>query len=169
MLCTGLSLIGRRAVEGLSAKVSQQAAEPGTADAAGDANAFCTVGAGQPRKLSPEEHFRIDVELATAFAQACRRGGIRPMSLLTSVGANPASRTCYLRIKDIVENDFRALGFERTSFFRPSRLVTKVLRYGLQDRVTRSASKAWAAPCASMPSAPAAVEKFWSTRTSCVY
>jgi uncharacterized protein YbjT (DUF2867 family) len=103
--------------------------------------AFCTLGVGQPRKVSAAEHRRVDVDYALAFARACHAAGVGHFSLLTSVGADAAARSRYLRVKGDVEAGVRALGFARVSFFRPSLLVTRELRYGLQDRVTQ-----WAFP-----------------------
>lgn len=100
--------------------------------------AFCTLGVGQPRKVSREEHRRVDVDYVVAFARACRSAGIQHFSLLTSVGADAHSRSHYLRVKGDVEQAVRELGFPRTSFFRPSLLVTRELRYGLQDRITQA-------------------------------
>jgi uncharacterized protein YbjT (DUF2867 family) len=60
------------------------------------------------------------------------------MSLLTSVGANAGSMVRYARVKGQVEAAYQALGFPRMSFFRPSLLQTKEIRYGLQDRVTQA-------------------------------
>jgi uncharacterized protein YbjT (DUF2867 family) len=99
--------------------------------------AFCTLGVGQPRKVSPAEHRRVDVDLVVAFARACRAAGVAHFSLLTSVGADAASRNRYLKVKGDVEAAVRALGFPRVSFVRPSLLVTRELRYGLQDLVTQ--------------------------------
>ena len=100
--------------------------------------AFCTLGVGQPRKVSREEHWRVDVEYATAFARGCRTAGVEHFSLLTSVGANAGSPSRYLRVKGSVERAVRELAFARTSFFRPSLLVTEEIRYGLQDRITQA-------------------------------
>lgn len=99
--------------------------------------AFCTLGVGQPRRISPDEHWRVDVEYAAAFARACHGAGTTHFSLLTSVGANATSLWRYLRAKGGAEAAVRAVGFARTSFFRPSLLVTPAIRYGLQDRVTQ--------------------------------
>jgi uncharacterized protein YbjT (DUF2867 family) len=99
--------------------------------------AFCTLGVGQPRKVSLEEHRRVDVEYAAAFARACRGVGVTHFSLLTSVGANARSRLRYLRIKGDAEEAVRAVGFARTSCFRPSLLVTPDIRYGFQDHITQ--------------------------------
>lgn len=100
--------------------------------------AFCTLGVGQPRKVSRAELHRVDVGLASAFARACRSAGVPHFSLLTAVGANAASASYYLKVKGEAEQAVRDLGFARASFFRPSLLVTRELRYGLQDRVTQA-------------------------------
>jgi len=99
--------------------------------------AFCTMGVGQPRKLSPEEVWRVDVEFATAFARGAKSSGVRHISLLSSAGADATSRNRYLLVKGAAEKGVLIAGIERTSLFRPSLLVTPEIRYGLQDRVTR--------------------------------
>ncbi|MEO8035795.1 MAG: hypothetical protein ABI837_15265, partial [Acidobacteriota bacterium] len=67
-----------------------------------------------------------------------KAAGVRHFSLLTSVGADASARSRYLRVKGEVEARVRALGFERTTFFQPSLLVTPEIRYGLQDRLTQA-------------------------------
>ena len=99
--------------------------------------AFCTLGVGQPRKVSPEEHWRVDVEYAGAFAGAARAAGAEQFTLLSSVSADPMSRSRYLRVKGAAEAAIRAEDFPRVSLFRPSLLVTPEIRYGLQDRVSQ--------------------------------
>lgn len=100
--------------------------------------AFSTMGIGQPRKVAKAEFWKVDVEYATAFARACKIAGARHFSLLSSVGADPNSRTNYLKVKGMAEERISQLGFERVSLFRPSLLVTKQIRYGLQDRIVQA-------------------------------
>jgi uncharacterized protein YbjT (DUF2867 family) len=100
--------------------------------------AFCTVGIGQPRKATAEEHHRVDVEYAGAFARGAAAAGLRHISLLSSVGANASSRNRYVRTKGLAEQAVIAAGIQRTSIFRPSLLVTDAIRYGLQDRITQA-------------------------------
>jgi uncharacterized protein YbjT (DUF2867 family) len=110
-----------------------------TADAAlGCETAFCTMGVGQPSKTPKDEVRRVDVDYAAAFARGARAGGVRHISLLSSVGANASSRSFYIRIKGEAEAGVVAAGISRTSLFRPSLLVTKEIRYGLQDRLTQA-------------------------------
>lgn len=102
---------------------------------AGHQAAFCTLGVGQPSKVTPEELYRVDVECAFRFASACRRKGVSHFTLMTAVGASSTSRTRYLRYKAGIEDKVRVLGFRRASFFRPSMLLTPANRYGLVQAV----------------------------------
>ena len=100
--------------------------------------AFNTMGVGQPSRTPKEEVWKVDVEYAGAFARGCRTAGAGAISLLSSVGADPASRSYYIRVKGSSEEAVRAAGIRHTSLFRPSLLVTREIRYGLQDRLTQS-------------------------------
>jgi uncharacterized protein YbjT (DUF2867 family) len=97
----------------------------------GHAAAFCTLGLGQPSKVTREELYRVDVAAAADFASACKRRGVAHFSLLTAVGADSKSPFFYLRCKGEVEEKVRAEGFSRASFFRPSMIMTPANRYGL--------------------------------------
>ncbi len=98
---------------------------------AGHSHAFCAFGIGEPSKVNPERFQRVDIDAVRAFAEACRAMGIRHFTHMTSVGADPTSRIRYLRLKGGLEKDIEAMGFERTSHFRPSMLMTPVNRYGI--------------------------------------
>jgi len=98
---------------------------------AGHDTAFCTMGMGQPSKGTKEEFYRVDVTAPSEFGKECKRQGIEHFSLLTAVGTNIKSSSLYLRIKGEVEKNIRELGFKRTSFFRPSMIMTPTNRYGL--------------------------------------
>jgi uncharacterized protein YbjT (DUF2867 family) len=100
--------------------------------------AFCTMGIGQPRKVTKAQFWKVDVEYALAFARACKLAGVKHFSLLSSVGANASSWSNYLHVKGVVEERLGAIGFQRVSLFRPGLLVTKQIRYGMQDRLTQA-------------------------------
>lgn len=109
-----------------------------TQAAAGCEAAFNTMGVGQPSRTPKDEVRRVDVEYAGAFARGARAAGMHHISLLSSVGANEDSSSFYIRIKGEAEAATRAAGIARTSLFRPSLLVTKEIRYGLQDKLTQT-------------------------------
>ena len=146
--CTAVTILTRRATGMFAsaagaAKLTQRVVDMDRVDlqarepAAGCEAAFCTMGIGQPRKVPREVFWNVDVEYATAFARACKDAGVRHMSLLGALGANPRSSSYYLRVKGAVEERYRALGFPRLSLYRPSVLVTEKLRYGFQDWLTQ--------------------------------
>jgi uncharacterized protein YbjT (DUF2867 family) len=95
------------------------------------------MGVGQPRKVPREEFRRVDVEYAGAFARGAAAAGATRIALLSSVGANAASRNPYLRVKGEAEAAVAASGIAHVRLFRPSLLVTRQIRYGLQDRLSQ--------------------------------
>jgi uncharacterized protein YbjT (DUF2867 family) len=134
-----LTLIGRRPAEGVAglavvqhiANVTDASAYPPLVR--GHTAAVCTLGVGQPSKVSREEFLRIDKQAALAFAVACRAAGVQHFSLLCSVGANARSSNYYLRAKGELEEDLIALAFPRLSLFEPSVILTPTNRYGISQ------------------------------------
>lgn len=132
-----LTLLGRRQLEGLSGDRLHQ----GVIDLSdptsyrtllpGHDTAICTLGVGQPSKITKEEFVEIDKRIVLDFASACRDSGVRHFELLGSVGANARSRSFYLRTKGELEDGLRDLAFERLSLFRPSMIITPTNRYGI--------------------------------------
>lgn len=94
-------------------------------------SAICTLGIGQPSKVSQAEYVRIDRDAVIAFATACKRAGIAHFELLSSVGANAQSRSFYLRTKGQLQQALVDLNFERLSLFQPSMILTPTNRYGV--------------------------------------
>ena len=136
---SGLTLLGRRPLEGLGGEGLSQyqvdVFDPSSyrTHLPGHGAAVCTLGVGQPSKISKDEFVRIDKEVVLAFAAECRQAGVRHFSLLGSVGAGAGSPSFYLRIKGELEEGLEALGFDRLSLFRPSMILTPTNRYGLSQ------------------------------------
>ncbi|MCY1054533.1 NAD(P)H-binding protein [Nannocystis sp. SCPEA4] len=133
----GVTSLGRRVVADApaAAKLTQHAVDLEDAGSyrqllAGHHAAICTLGVGQPTKVSREELWKIDVDYVLAFASACREQGVSSFALLGAVGADAGSRSYYLKMKGELEARVIALGFHRTSLFRPSMLLTPQNRYG---------------------------------------
>ena len=75
------------------------------------------------RKAGSEAAFRIvDDDAVIAFARAARSACARHMITVSSVGADPASSTFYLRLKGEVEEALGNLGFDRLDILRPGLL-----------------------------------------------
>jgi uncharacterized protein YbjT (DUF2867 family) len=97
--------------------------------------AICTLGVGQPSKVSVEEFKRIDHDAVLDFARACKAAGIRHFSLLSSVASDANARNTYLKSKGALRDAIAALGFERFSIYQPSMLITRENRYGFMQGV----------------------------------
>jgi uncharacterized protein YbjT (DUF2867 family) len=100
---------------------------------AGHRVAICTLGVGQPSKMSKAEFIRIDKDAVIDFAKACKQAGVKHFELLSAVGANAGSSSLYLRTKGELEQALKELDFERLSLFQPSMILTPTNRYGLSQ------------------------------------
>lgn len=139
-----VTTLGRRRADigdgGVPAKLTQHVVDleaPASYRAlvSGHTAAICTLGVGQPSKSTREEVWKVEIDYVAGFAAACREAGVRHFSLMTSVGSDLRSRSYYLRLKGTQEARVKALGFERTSLFRPSMLLTPGNRYGATQAV----------------------------------
>ena len=102
---------------------------------AGHTTAVCTLGVGEPSKVTREHFVAIDKTAVLAFASACRESGVEHFELLSSVGVSSGSRSFYLRTKGELEDGLEALGFDRLSLFHPSMILTPTNRYGASQAV----------------------------------
>jgi uncharacterized protein YbjT (DUF2867 family) len=132
---TGITSLGRRAVDGTFVVDIK---DPSTyrAHLAGHNAAICTLGVGQPSRVSREEFLAIDRDAVLAFGRECRAAGVGHFSLLGSVGAHPKSGAFFLKAKGELEAGLEALGFPRLSLFRPSMILTPQNRYGALQGLT---------------------------------
>jgi len=101
----------------------------------GHHSAICTLGVGQPSKISRDNFVKIDKLAVIDFASECKKAGICYFELLGSVGANSKSSSFYFRLKGELVNELKAMNFERLSIFQPSLIITPVNRYGISQAV----------------------------------
>jgi uncharacterized protein YbjT (DUF2867 family) len=97
--------------------------------------AVCTLGVGEPSRVSQEEFLKVDKAGPLDFGKACHQAGIRHFELLSSVGISAQSRSFYLRAKGELRDELVALGFPRLSIFHPSMILTPTNRYGWSQGV----------------------------------
>lgn len=84
---------------------------------------ICALGTTWRKAGKDEAAFRaVDQELVLRVARAVKAAGTSHFVLVSSVGANPASRTFYLRVKAEIETALRKLGFHRLDILRPGLL-----------------------------------------------
>ena len=137
-----LTLLGRRPVENLASSLVEQhkidISKPETYQnlVANHNTAICTLGVGQPSKISKEDFLKIDKTAVIDFAKACKNAGVRHFELLSSVGIDATSSNFFLRTKGELVEELKALNFERLSIFQPSMILTPTNRYGFGQAVT---------------------------------
>ena len=83
---------------------------------------FCALGTTMRTAGSREAFRRVDLDYPLSLARVARAGGARHFSLVSSVGADPASRVFYTRTKGEVEEGVREVGYPSGAIFRPSML-----------------------------------------------
>ncbi len=137
-----ITLLGRRTISNLDLDfVKQHIINIGDSNSyldylQGHTAAICTLGIGEPSKVSKEDFIKVDKIAVLEFAKACKEAGIEHFELLASVGANPKSVSFYLRTKGELVEELKALNFERLSIFQPSMILTPTNRYGISQAIT---------------------------------
>lgn len=97
--------------------------------------AICTLGVGQPSKVSKEDFVKIDKTAVLDFAKTCKSKGVNHFQLLSSIGADASSRNHYLRTKGELVQALEELHFDRLSIFQPSMILTPTNRYGFSQAI----------------------------------
>jgi len=109
------------------ARMEMLLADPsGWADAIAAANAdvlVCALGTTWNKAGRDEAAFRaVDHDLVISCARAAQAAGIDHMIVVSSVGADPASKNRYLRVKGETEQELGRLRFRRLDILRPGLL-----------------------------------------------
>lgn len=136
-----LTLLGRRAIPDISAHFVQQHKisifDPASYEnlLEGHKTAICTLGVGEPSKMSKEDFLKIDKIAVLDFAKACKEAGVAHFELLSSVDISAKSSSFYLRAKGELVEEITALNFERFSIFQPSMILTPTNRYGIAQAI----------------------------------
>ena len=137
-----ITLLGRRNVEGISnKKITQHKMDIFNVNSyenvlLNHSIAICTLGVGEPSKVSKEDFIKIDKKAVIDFAKACKKAGVRHFELLSSVSIDVKSSSFYLRIKAELVEALKEFNFERLSIFQPSMILTPMNRYGILQGIT---------------------------------
>jgi uncharacterized protein YbjT (DUF2867 family) len=105
------------------------------ADFAGAGDVFCALGTTIRKAGSQETFRRVDLEYPLSAAKLSRQAGAKQFVLVSSVGADAASKNFYLRTKGELEQVIGKLGFNALHIFRPSLLLGKREEFRLGERV----------------------------------
>jgi uncharacterized protein YbjT (DUF2867 family) len=86
-------------------------------------DAFCALGTTRKAAGSEAEFRKVDYDCVLMFARAAQRAGAQRFVIVSSVGANRASKNFYLRVKGEMEEALRALNFPATDVLQPGLLL----------------------------------------------
>ena len=137
-----ITLLGRSPISNITASnVQQHKIDIGDASSyqnfvQNNTIAICTLGVGQPSKISKEDFIKIDKTAVLDFATECKKAGVKHFELLASVGISSTSSSFYLRTKGELVEELKALNFDRLSIFQPSMILTPNNRYGIGQAIT---------------------------------
>lgn len=85
--------------------------------------ALCSIGTTLKKAKSRTAFEEVDLNLPLRFAVAAKNHGVKNFHLLTALGADPISKNYYLRIKGVLEEEIRSLGFQSLNIYHPSLLL----------------------------------------------
>lgn len=96
---------------------------------------FCALGTTM-RQAKTKERFRaVDHDYPVSAARLGRDAGAGHFLLVSALGANPASRIFYNRVKGETERDLAAVGFPSLTIARPSLLAGRRAEFRLGERL----------------------------------
>jgi uncharacterized protein YbjT (DUF2867 family) len=125
------------------AKVTQRVADLGSLSAEdfrGAQDVFSALGT-TIRKAGSQEAFRkVDLELPLRAAQEALKAGAERFIVVSSVGADPASKNFYLRTKGEMEQGLAKLPFRAVHILRPSLLIGKRQEFRLGESLAIKAA-----------------------------
>jgi len=120
------------------AKVTQRVADLGrltAEDFRGAHEVFSALGT-TIRKAGSQAAFRqVDLELPLRAAKEALNAGVEQFVIVSSVGADPASKNFYLRTKGELEQELAKLPFRALHILRPSLLIGKRQEFRLGERI----------------------------------
>lgn len=101
---------------------------------------FCCLGTTIQKAGSQEAFRRVDHNYVVALAQAGLHAGATQFLLVSAIGADPAARVFYSRVKGETEADVRQLPYPAIQIFRPSLLLGERVEFRLGERIAMMAA-----------------------------
>lgn len=131
--------LARRELTVRHPKLEQRVVDFGTLDAFSDIpradDVFCCLGTTIKQAGSREAFRKVDHDYVLALARTGLRAGALQFLLVSALGADPASRIFYSRVKGEVEAAVRQLPYPAIQIFRPSFLMGERAEVRLAERV----------------------------------
>jgi len=96
---------------------------------------ICALGATMKTAGSKRAFRRVDHEYPLAVARLAKKHGVHTYVLNSSLGADPASGSFYLKVKGEAERDLAAMGFTSLTYVRPGLIGGERQEFRLAERV----------------------------------
>ena len=84
---------------------------------------YICLGTTISKAGSQEAFQKVDIEYCLETAKQALNGGVKNLSLITSIGADSSSSNFYLKTKGITEDKISQLDFQSISIHRPGLLI----------------------------------------------
>lgn len=131
--------IGRRPAPERHDKLEQRIVDLGALEALADLpradDVFCCLGTTIKQAGSQDAFRRVDYDYVVGLARAGLRAGATQFLLVSAIGADPASRVFYSRVKGEAEAAVRQLPYRGVEIFRPSLLLGERAEVRLGERI----------------------------------
>ncbi len=135
---THVVTVGRRSVPRSHEKLEQRILDLGALEAVDLPNAddvFCCLGTTIKQAGSQAAFRRVDYDFVVALARRGLRIGATQFLLVSAIGADPASRIFYSRVKGEAEAAVRQLPYRGVQILRPSLLLGARAEFRFGERV----------------------------------
>lgn len=137
-------IIARRGTGQASSKLEEHVLDLGEMDRHADFFAvdaiFCALGTTLKVAGSKDAFRVVDHDYPVTAARLGRQQNARHYLLVSSAGADPASRVFYTRVKGEVEREVLQAGYPRTTIARPSFLAGDRAEFRLGERIVAALS-----------------------------
>jgi uncharacterized protein YbjT (DUF2867 family) len=141
--------VGRRLTPNTHEKLEQRVLDLGELEAVSGLphtdDVFCCLGTTLKQAGSQPAFRRVDHAFVVGLGRAGLRAGASQFLLVSAVGADPASRVFYSRVKGETEAAIGRLHYKSTQIFRPSLLLGERQEFRIGERIAM-----WAAPLFSL-------------------
>ena len=87
--------------------------------------AYCCLGTTMSKAGSKQAFLKVDLDLVIDYAKKAKDARVKRFAVVSSIGANAKSKNFYLNTKGKVEEELKAIGFERLAIVQPSLLLGK--------------------------------------------
>ena len=142
---TGIKVFGRRDPGVTSEKLVSRIVDISeiksySSEITGDELYIC-LGTTIKKAGSVEAMEHADRDVPSEIAKTARDNGVSSIAVVSSIGADSASRNYYLRIKGEMETEIAGNGFGRTVIVRPSMLLGKRNEFRFGEEVGKGLMK----------------------------